>query len=137
VWAIAVLHHLDDAQRLALLHQVARLLKPGGRFAAVDPSDRRLVGMFRRFVRRTYERHHSPDERELDMKALGDQVRSAGLARVEMHPSDFFVSPLAWVVPSLPAPAAAPAMALDTLFLRVPGLRQLSSSFLVVAHKPG
>lgn len=136
VWAIAVLHHLAPAELDALLRSVFRILRPGGRFLSIDPSSRRLIGLFRRLVQRSYRRYHSPDERELDIAALMASLQRAGFTGLRKIPSDYFVSPLAWVFHDVPAPLVRPAMTVDSLLMRLPLVRAGASSFCVVARKP-
>jgi SAM-dependent methyltransferase len=131
--AFAFLHHLDDAairQTLLLAHKA---LRPGGMFYSADPSRRRLVGLFKRLVRKTYDRYHSPDERELDPHALAALVAAAGFSRSEIGYTDYFLGPLAWLVPATPAWLAAPLETLDNMALRMPLMRKFASSFCVLA----
>jgi SAM-dependent methyltransferase len=136
VWAIAVLHHLSDEEIVSLVGWARRILTPGGLFVSIDPSTRRLVGLFRRLVARTYDQHHSPEERELDIRTVRQQFREAGFERIETYPSDYFASPLAWIVPTIPRAFVHGLMALDTLLMRIPVLRDYASSFMVVGRRP-
>ena len=136
VWAIAVLHHLNDEEIVTLLASAMRILRRGGLFASIDPSSRRLVAVVRNLVAGTYERHHSPEERELDMRTLREQFAEAGFEKVETHPSDFFASPLAWVVPTIPRLLVPGLIAFDTMLMRIPVVRERASSFMVVGRRP-
>ena len=133
VAAFAFLHHLDDDAIRDTLRSARRLLRPGGLFYSSDPSRRRLIGLFRGLVRRTYERYHSPDERELDPTALAALFAGVGFNRPEMGYCDYFLGPLAWLAPGTPAGLARALEALDNLALRVPLLRRYASSFYLCA----
>ncbi len=133
VAAFAFLHHLDDAGIGEALGAARRALKPGGLLFSIDPSRRRLVGLFRGLVRASYERYHSPDERELDPLALVQLARAAGFARIEVGYTDYFLGPLAWLAPGMPRPLAPVLAFLDSAALRVPLLRRYASSFSLCA----
>lgn len=127
--AFAFLHHLDDMAIRETLRAARLALQPGGAFYSSDPSARRLVGVFRGLVRGAYERYHSPDERELDPRALSALFVEAGFAAPVLSYTDFFLGPLAWL-----APAAPPWLeVLDNLALRLPLARRAASSFSLCA----
>jgi SAM-dependent methyltransferase len=133
VAAFAFLHHLDDAAIRDTLRAARKALRPGGLLYSSDPSRRRLVGLFRGLVRKTYERHHSPDERELDAGTLASMALQAGFSRVQMGYTDYFLGPLAWLAPGTPSGVARAIEAMDNLALRVPLLRRYASSFYLCA----
>jgi len=134
VAAFAFLHHLDDAAIAATLLAARRALRSEGLFYSADPSRRRLVGLFTGLVRRTYERYHSPDERELDPEALVALATQAGFSRPEIEYRDYFLGPLAWLAPGTPRWLAPSLEAIDNALLRVPILRRYASSFSLHAH---
>jgi SAM-dependent methyltransferase len=131
--AFAFLHHLDDAAIRETLRAARRSLKPGGIFYSSDPSVRRMVALFRGLVRGTYQRYHSPDERELDPAALAALVADAGFAAPAISYADYFLGPLAWLAPGAPRWLGAPLEALDDLALAIPWLRRYASSFCLCA----
>ena len=133
VAAFAFLHHLDDAAIRATLHAARSALRPGGVFYSSDPSSRRAVALFRGLVRATYERYHSPDERELDPSLLQRMFEAAGFQNVSVGYSDYFLGPLAWLAPGTPRPLAVALEGLDSLTLQVPLVRRFASSFCVCA----
>jgi SAM-dependent methyltransferase len=133
VAAFAFLHHLDDAAIRDTLRRVRGALKPGGLFYSSDPSTRRLVGVFRGLVRGTYERYHSPDERELDPQRLADLVTAAGFQKVRTSYTDYFLGPLAWLAPGTPPLLGAALHGLDNLALCLPLVRRGASSFSLCA----
>ncbi len=134
--AFAFLHHLGDTEIRETLRRARQALRPGGCFYSSDPSRRRLVRLFVRLVRETYERYHSPDERELDPDALAAAAREAGFAPVIGY-VDYFLGPLAWLAPRTPAALSAVLESLDSLALRIPGLRRYASSFSMLARANG
>jgi SAM-dependent methyltransferase len=134
VCAFAFFHHLDDAAIAALLASARRLLKPGGVMYSSDPSTRRLLGLFRGLVKSTYERTHSPDERELDPDAIVRAYQTAGFTDTTLGYFDFMSGPLAWLAPRTPSVLSGPIDRLDRALVRVPGLRRYSSSFEVVGR---
>jgi ubiquinone/menaquinone biosynthesis C-methylase UbiE len=136
VWAPALLHHIDDKSIAELLQRSISWLKPGGIFVSIDPSDRRLISLFRNLFADKYEKYHSPDERELDIKALSEKFQKAGFTEVKIHYTDYFLGPLAWLFPKFPRVFIPLVSALDSLLLSIPGIKSLASSFTVVAHKP-
>jgi SAM-dependent methyltransferase len=134
VAAFAFLHHLDDAAIRATLEGARRALQPAGMFYSSDPSRRRVIGLFTGLVRGTYERYHSPDERELDPKALAALAKDAGFSSARIGYTDYFLGPLAWLAPRTPSWLGGPLEALDNAALRLPLLRRYASSFSLLAH---
>ena len=131
--AFAFLHHLDDAAIAQTLRAARAMLRPGGLFYSTDPSRRRLIGLFRGLVRSTYERHHSPDERELDPHTLAQLAGTAGFSQPTIGYTDYFLGPLAWLAPGTPAWLAPGLEMLDNLALRIPFMRRYASSFCLCA----
>lgn len=136
VAAFAFLHHLEPQAVNATLHAAREALRPRGLFYSIDPNRRRLVRLFVGLVRRTYERYHSPDERELDPQRLAADVAAAGFSPPVIGYTDYFLGPLAWLAPGTP-PWLVPALeAIDNAALRVALLKRYASSFSVLAHAP-
>lgn len=133
VAAFAFLHHLDDAAIRETALAARRALPRGGLFYSADPSCRRMVGLFTGLVRKTYDRYHSPDERELDPEALAALIKAAGFDTPVIGYTDYFLGPLAWLAPGTPAWLAAPLEAMDDFVLRVPLVRRYASSFSLLA----
>jgi SAM-dependent methyltransferase len=133
VAAFGFLHHIDDAAIRGTLRAARRVLKPAGLLYTSDPSRRRLVGLFKGLVRKAYDRYHSPDERELDPEALAALVREAGFEAPAIDYTDYFLGPLAWLAPGVPAGLARALEALDNLALSLPLARRYASSFSLCA----
>jgi SAM-dependent methyltransferase len=134
VAAFAYLHHLGDPAIRDTLVGARHALRQGGLFYSADPSRRRLVGLFTGLVRKTYDRYHSPDERELDPEALASLAAAAGFDRPEIGYTDYFLGPLAWLAPGSPVWLAGPLEAMDNLALGVPFLCRYASSFSLLAR---
>lgn len=133
ITAFAFLHHLHDGAIGETLAAARSALRPEGLFYSIDPSRRRLVGAFAGLVRATYDRYHSPDERELDPAALRALACGAGFeARIGYV--DFFLGPLAWLAPGTPGWLVPALEALDNAALAVPLLRRSASSFSLLAR---
>jgi SAM-dependent methyltransferase len=131
--AFAFLHHLRDGAIGETFRAARDALRSGGLFYSVDPSSRRLVGLFAGLVRKTYDRYHSPDERELDPAALSALAAGAGF-EPRVGYVDYFLGPLAWLAPGTPAWLAPGLEALDNAALAVPLLRRYASSFSLLAR---
>ena len=133
VVAFAFLHHLGDRGIADTLAAAREHLQPRGVFYSSDPNRRRAVRLFAGCVRKTYERYHSPDERELEPTVLAALALRAGFASAAIGYVDFFLGPLAWLAQGTPRALAPLLAALDNLLLRVPLLRRYASSFSLLA----
>jgi SAM-dependent methyltransferase len=136
VAAFAFLHHLDDAAIGDTLRAARQALRPGGLFYSADPSRRRLVGLFTGLVRGTYDRYHSPDERELDPEGLARQAVDAGFASPRIAYVDYFLGPLAWLAPGTPRPLVPALSVVDEVMLSLPLARRYASSFSLRCRGP-
>jgi SAM-dependent methyltransferase len=134
--AFAFLHHLRDAAIRDTLIAARKALRRGGAFYSSDPSRLRLIGLFTGFVRTAYDRYHSPDERELDPRALAALAADAGFSRPAIGYTDYFLGPLAWLAPGTPSWLAGPLVAMDNAVLSIPLVRRHASSFSLLAHAP-
>jgi SAM-dependent methyltransferase len=137
VWCAGVLHHLHDVQIATLLRSSRSALKAGGRFVSMDPNALRAVNVFKPFVRRLYDRHHSAGERELRPAAVVAMLESAGFHGIEVRFTDSFISPLAWAFPRLTGPIAPLLARLDRLLVRIPVVNEVSSGFAAIARAGG
>ena len=134
VVAFAFLHHLQDAAITDILLSIRKVLRRGGVFFSSDPSRRRLVRLFVWLVRRTYDRYHSPDERELDSEALAALAVGAGFSPPQIAYTDYFLGPLAWLAPGAPHWLAGALELVDNVALSVPLVRRYASSFSLLAR---
>jgi len=135
VIAIFFLHHLPDRDLTAYPLQLARLLRPGGVFYALDPSARRLSGFLGQLlVPKLMRKYQTHDERQLLPLATAAPFRAAGFETATRW-FDFASTPLAGLFPSWAAGYRI-ARVLDEALTRTPLVRQLSSNFELIARKP-
>jgi SAM-dependent methyltransferase len=134
VWCPGVLHHLSDREIVRLLRSSRAALKSGGSFVSMDPSSQRAVNLLKPFVRRAYRKYHSPEEKELRPAHVVTMLREAGFREIEVRFTDWFISPLAWLLPRLSAGVARPLVRLDQFLVKIPVLKEMSSGFAVVAR---
>ncbi|HTW64979.1 MAG TPA: class I SAM-dependent methyltransferase [Bryobacteraceae bacterium] len=135
VIAIFFLHHLPDPDLAAFANQLARLLRSGGVFYALDPSARRLSGFLGQIlVPKLMAKYQTEDERQLLPRSATEPFRRAGFA-VTTRWFDFASTPLAGLFPSWGAGYRA-SRVLDEALTRTPLLCELSSNFELIARKP-
>lgn len=135
VIAIFFLHHLPDRDLAAFPDQLARLLRNGGGFYALDPSARRLSGFLGQLlVPKLMAKYQTEDERQLLPGPTAAPFRGAAFATGTRW-FDFTSTPLAGLFPSWAAGYRL-ARTLDEALTRVPLLRELSSNFELIARKP-
>ena len=134
VIAIFFLHHLPDAELMALPHRLLRQLTPGGVFYSLDPSRQRLSGTIGRLlIPKLMKRYQTEDERELAAGETELLFRAAGWkTAVSMY--DFGSSPLAGLFPGFRA-GYRMARKLDDAILRVPGMARWGSNFELIARR--
>lgn len=137
IWALGFLHHIRDEELDQVIAHSLSLLVPGGVMISTDPNARRLVALLTPLVRRTHEKYHSPDERELVPGDLAMRYEGAGFTMERVFYHDFFTGPLAWLWPSIPRPLAQVVWQSDRAIRLIGPLARLSSSFMVFARKPG
>lgn len=134
VIAIFFLHHLPDAELAAFPRQVFPLLRPGGRFYALEPSSRRLSGFLGKLlVPGLMKKYQTEDERQLQAVPTAALFRQAGYL-TSTRWFDFCSTPLAGLFPSWRAGYRA-ARVLDGALTAVPGLRALSSNFELIGRR--
>jgi SAM-dependent methyltransferase len=135
VCAFAFFHHISEDAILRLLEASRSMLKPGGMCYNSDPSSRRLVSRFAGVVRRTFNRYHTEEERELTPERLCALYRRAGFVDPHVSYFDYFTGPVAWLV-SPPQWMSWGLDCFDQFLVRVPGLRRFASSFTVTGRAP-
>ncbi len=149
VYVANTLHHVTDKARL--LAEIARVLKPGGRFFSIDPlCYNPVINMYRRMATKV----RTPDERPLSFAdvALARQYFAAvghqefWLASLSLFLKYYFInrihpnqqrywkriftetqSSLRWWLP---------LRSLDGALTRVPGLRRLAWNMVLWGRKP-
>jgi SAM-dependent methyltransferase len=134
IFAIFLLHHIDDDALERLASRIADLLRPGGVFYALDPSRYRLSGAIGKLlVPHLMEQHQSPDERELRPAEVRAMFRSAAL-ETSTRFYDFTSTPVAGLFPARPSLYRF-SRALDEVLIRIPLLRNLGSNFELIATR--
>jgi cyclopropane fatty-acyl-phospholipid synthase-like methyltransferase len=133
--AIFFLHHLPDEELKAAPARLARLLKPGGRFYAIDPSVNRLSGTVGRLLfPKLMAKYQTEDERELPLEEVAKLFESAGF-QVRGGYYDFGSTPLAGLLPGWAAGYRLARLA-DDVLIRIPGVRRWGSNFELLAQRP-
>jgi SAM-dependent methyltransferase len=135
IFAIFFLHHLPQPLLESLPGAVYSLLRPRGRFYALDPSRHRLSGFIGSIVvPRLMRKYQSPDERQLNRASTAALFSGAGFT-VRSGFYDFLSSPLAGLAPGWRL-GYAMARRLDDLLVRTPLVSRLGSNFEIIARKP-
>jgi ubiquinone/menaquinone biosynthesis C-methylase UbiE len=133
VIAVFFLHHLPDDPLAAFPKDVRALLKPSGRFYALEPSTRRLSGFLGKLlVPALMKKYQTEDERQLEPESTAELFRQAGYDSSTRW-FDFSSTPLAGLFPSWRAGYRA-ARRLDGALTKIPVVRALSSNFELIAR---
>ena len=135
VYALGVLHHLSLAERVKVLRQAHRWLKPNGWMYCRDPNARGLLRRLGRAVYRRRSAFHSPDEQEIEPAELVADLQTAGFERFTLAYTDVFSGPLPWLLRSRSRFLWSTVFAVDRLWLAIPGLRGMASQFSVTARR--
>lgn len=131
--AIFLLHHLPDEVLAGIPAALRDRLNPGGTFYALDPSRQRLSGWIgQRVCPKLMAKYQTEDERELDAQQTA-RIFTASNFNCQTRMYDFVSTPLAGLFPDW-ALGFRLARALDEVLIRVPGLRNLGSSFELIAN---
>lgn len=128
VYGSSVLHHLDLDRALA---EAARVLRPGGRVVFTEPNivNPQVALMFRLGLTKKYF-GVSPDERAFSRRRGAAAMRRAGFSSVSVRPFDF-------LHPATPEPLCGFVSRAGAGLERVPLLREVAGSLLLVGRKPG
>lgn len=132
VIAIGFLHHLPESEVPRLLANCRKVLYEGGSFASSDPNRSRLVNLLKFTVRKEYAATHTPGERELSPDLTRALLTDSGYCCSRVIFYDFFMGPLAWLIPRCPKSVAVVGDLLDRLLVCMPLVNRLSSAF--IAH---
>jgi len=127
VYGSSVLHHLDLDRALA---EVFRVLRPGGRCVFAEPNilNPQVAVMFHLGLTKRYF-GVSPDEMAFSRFRAARALKAAGFAEAKVEPFDFL------------HPATPPALCglvdrVGRAIERVPLLREITGSFVVMARRP-
>ena len=124
----SVLHHLDMIKAAPILF---RLIKPGGRLCFAEPNmlnpqvflERKLS-----FIRPLFW-YVSPDETAFVRWALRRLLEQTGFADVSIKPFD-------WLHPAVPSALIKTVQAFQSVFEKLPLMREFSGSLLISAARP-
>jgi ubiquinone/menaquinone biosynthesis C-methylase UbiE len=134
--AIFFLHHLSDVALADFPNAMAKIIKPGGVFYSLDPSDQRLSGKVGRLLfPRLMKKYQTEDERELNADSTA-KLFGGKWSEVRADTYDFGSSPLAGLFPGWRTGYRA-ARWLDDRLLAAPLLRRNGSNFEIIAKGPG
>jgi SAM-dependent methyltransferase len=127
VYGSSILHHLDLARALA---ESYRLLKPGGRIVFTEPNivNPQVVVMFRVEATKEYF-GTSPDEMAFSRFHAARELRKAGFRDARVQPFDF-------VHPAIPPSLLPAAERFSRVLERLPLVREIAGSLLLVARRP-
>jgi SAM-dependent methyltransferase len=127
VYGSSVLHHLDLDRALA---EVLRVLRPGGRGVFTEPNllNPQVALMFRLGLTKKYF-GVSPDEIAFSRFRALRALRGAGFAEAAVVPFDF-------LHPATPSGLCDVVDRAGRVFERVPFLREVTGSFVVVGRRP-
>jgi ubiquinone/menaquinone biosynthesis C-methylase UbiE len=127
VYGSSVLHHLDLERAL---QQAQRVLRPGGRVVFAEPN---IVNPQVAFMFHVgWTKHYfgvSPDEMAFSRFRAARALREAGFIEVEVRPFDF-------LHPSTPPGWIERVSRLGCWLEKVPLLREVTGSLLLVARRP-
>ena len=112
-----------------------QVLAPGGVMVTLDPNSRRLIGLLKPLVSKKIEKHHSPDERELNPRWLKTLFKDVDYDDVTMNFVDFFVGPFSWIFPRHGPGIARLLWPLDRALCSLPVVKNFSSGFQIVAKR--
>jgi ubiquinone/menaquinone biosynthesis C-methylase UbiE len=127
VYGSSVLHHLGLERALA---ESFRVLRPGGRAIFTEPNivNPQVFIMFRMGWLKEYFAV-SPDEMAFTRFHARRTLAAAGFSEIDVSPFDF-------LHPATPASALDAVSAVGRRLERVPLLREIAGSMLIVAHRP-
>jgi SAM-dependent methyltransferase len=123
----AVLHHLPLELSVP---ELIRVLKPGGRFCFAEPNLLNPHVFLERnipWLRRWLE--SSPDEVAFVRWRLRSALEAFGLVDLSIEPFDF-------LYPLTPRPLVRAVEAAGRVLERIPGVREIAGSLLILARKP-
>jgi len=128
VYGSSVLHHLDLDRAL---HEVLRVLRPGGRCAFTEPNivNPQVALMFRLGLTKRYF-GVSADEMAFSRFRALRALRGAGFAEAEVRPFDF-------LHPATPEGVCDALDGLGRRLERLPLVREITGSLVVRGRRPG
>ena len=95
---LAFLHHVNEQDMPKFLKVAYDHVAPGGFFYSQDPNIKgvlRFIG--RKVLGSTYDKYHTPDERELNPEELKAQLHEVGFSHVKISYIDLTLIPLIYM----------------------------------------
>lgn len=135
IWLLGFLHHIDDIAQKNLLDSCKDLLTDDGVIISVDPNKKRFAGLFKFLVKKSVSKYQTPDEEELIPDKIASIYKEIGYTKIELSYIDFFIGPFSWVFPNHSKLIAKPLWFVDKLLVKLPLIRQFSSSFIIIAKQ--
>jgi len=135
VLCIAFLHHVPEVDLPGFLQTAHQHIKPNGFFYSQDPNSRgilRTIG--RQVMGESYNKFHTPDERELDPRQLTRQLHDAGFDEVRLRHIDLTLIPASFLLAGKMGWPLYLSAAADWIWCRSP-LAPWSSGFAAIARR--
>jgi len=127
VICVGFLHHLSDADGIALLSRIRKHMRPGGLLHTQDPN---VHGLLRKVGRvllgDRYDQFHSEDERELDPLIVQAMFLEAGFEQASIRYMDLSLIPAMQLFPSAPRALMSVCAAIDRAWCALPVARWAS-----------
>lgn len=135
VISLAFFHHISESDLPGLLKRLQECLKPGGILYSTDPNINAFLRKLGRILMgKSYDKFHSPDERELSPEEMVEDLRKAGFKRITLSWTDFMLIPSAILFKKGPGWFFRLCRMIDALLARSP-FRIGASSFGVFAER--
>lgn len=132
---IGLLHHLPASSLPGFMASLHEGLRPGGLLYGLDPNEHAVLRKLGRLLLGPrYHRYHSPDERELDPRAIEVQLREAGFEQVRVLCGDWTLIPATYLLARGPDWPLSLCAALDRALGALP-LARLASGFAFSARR--
>lgn len=95
---LAFLHHVPEKDLSNFINKAYKHVESGGFFYSQDPNVHGILRKIGRVVLgATYDKYHSPDERELDPKEMIEIFKKAGFSSFKINYTDLTLIPLLYM----------------------------------------
>lgn len=135
VIALAFFHHVPSSDLPNLISQVYNSLRPGGILYSSDPNEKAILRSIGRAVMgSSYNKYHSPGERELNPTETKRMIQEAGFKNISITWTDFTLIPTLYILKQGPDWPLYIAKWMDAILVRS-SLCSLASTFGLIAIK--